>query len=874
MSLRRYVPVLVVLVCALSTLSGSQRVLAVKPPVVASYVCHDDQWDPGEYCGRDAVTATGGWVTPGGPAATARPEMNHDCLVDGLDWALFLDEYGATGPGYSGDFNNDQYVGAMDFSFLGATTGYTVTPCSGVPVPEVCEGTISLSFSSSSVVNNASQSTGPQTAYVIMQNASQAVFVEYVLTASSNVTLDYTTSSALYSGGGPGWQFVRFAAPQGTGSVLVGEIHYTLLDTNPASISLGTLYNNWGKTRWTTIGAPESHSFDTRTNIGINGPTPAPGGCPGAQPVGSIEGQVYADYGNDCSFDSGTDYALAGRVVQATPGPYITTTDASGDYSFYLPTGQYTVQLAPGANDPWKLVSDCQTYERVINVTNNTVSTGVDFAMRPVGTLTGKVYADFGDDCSFDVGTDYYLAGRMVQASPGGYITFTDQAGNYSFSLPEGYYDVSWVPVANDPWSLSSCENPSYGVDVYENQNTVGPDIALHTAAYPQCYATVGIVSNGLHLGPPCPAGTAHMVTPCPGYEHEYLFTVKSEPTSTMPIPSGKTFSINLPSAFANAISSVTSDFPVTVDNTGPSNREVHLDAPMYPGQTCVIKVHATPASGGPYTSSDQLNDVCDGTLIASLTENDACSCDPNELSVKPQGCGQNGEIVGDEPMVYTILFENVGTGTAHNIRVESTLDNTNLDLSTLSIVGSSHTVTAWQIESDNVLVVNFDGIELPGTTGSGDRTGYVIFSIDPKPGLADGTAIQNTAQIFFDFNDPVATNTVLNTIESQPCAATAVGPKTGTPGATQLGQNHPNPFNPATTIEYQLASAQRVNITIYDAMGRLVRTLVDESKPAGWYSVEWNGRDQFGNPVASGVYMSRMKAGTVAQTRKLVLLK
>jgi hypothetical protein len=100
----------------------------------------------------------------------------------------------------------------------------------------------------------------------------------------------------------------------------------------------------------------------------------------------------------------------------------------------------------------------------------------------------------------------------------------------------------------------------------------------------------------------------------------------------------------------------------------------------------------------------------------------------------------------------------------------------------------------------------------------------------------------------------------------------TAVG---GAPGlATTLHANHPNPFNPTTTIRYELAAAGNVRLRVFDAAGRLVRTLVDTSEGAGAHDVTFDGRDDNGRPVASGVYFYRLDAGTTTQTRKMVLLK
>jgi hypothetical protein len=94
------------------------------------------------------------------------------------------------------------------------------------------------------------------------------------------------------------------------------------------------------------------------------------------------------------------------------------------------------------------------------------------------------------------------------------------------------------------------------------------------------------------------------------------------------------------------------------------------------------------------------------------------------------------------------------------------------------------------------------------------------------------------------------------------------------TPRVTTLGQNYPNPFNPSTRIAFGLATRGHVRLCIYDASGRLVRTLVDESRAAGRYEEAWDGRDGHGHAAASGIYLYRLDAGAFTETRKMVLLR
>ena len=85
---------------------------------------------------------------------------------------------------------------------------------------------------------------------------------------------------------------------------------------------------------------------------------------------------------------------------------------------------------------------------------------------------------------------------------------------------------------------------------------------------------------------------------------------------------------------------------------------------------------------------------------------------------------------------------------------------------------------------------------------------------------------------------------------------------------------NYPNPFNPGTTIPFSLPSDGTASLAIYDVSGRMVRTLVAEPKTAGEHVASWNGRDDGGSLVASGVYLVRIEAGGQAATRKILFLK
>jgi hypothetical protein len=93
-------------------------------------------------------------------------------------------------------------------------------------------------------------------------------------------------------------------------------------------------------------------------------------------------------------------------------------------------------------------------------------------------------------------------------------------------------------------------------------------------------------------------------------------------------------------------------------------------------------------------------------------------------------------------------------------------------------------------------------------------------------------------------------------------------------PHGFALHPNYPNPFNPITTLRYDLPENSLVNIIIYDMLGREVKTLVNTTQDAGFKSVVWNATNDHGKPVRAGVYLYQIQAGDFVQTKKMVLLK
>jgi hypothetical protein len=104
--------------------------------------------------------------------------------------------------------------------------------------------------------------------------------------------------------------------------------------------------------------------------------------------------------------------------------------------------------------------------------------------------------------------------------------------------------------------------------------------------------------------------------------------------------------------------------------------------------------------------------------------------------------------------------------------------------------------------------------------------------------------------------------------------APAAIGDASSSLLIPALQQNVPNPFNPTTEIKYTLTSPGKATIRIYDAQGRLVRALVEENRSIGEHALVWDGRNDIGEALASGVYYYELLAEGVRETKKAVLLK
>jgi hypothetical protein len=95
-----------------------------------------------------------------------------------------------------------------------------------------------------------------------------------------------------------------------------------------------------------------------------------------------------------------------------------------------------------------------------------------------------------------------------------------------------------------------------------------------------------------------------------------------------------------------------------------------------------------------------------------------------------------------------------------------------------------------------------------------------------------------------------------------------------GVPNEFTLHENYPNPFNPTTTLRFDVPEVSDITVTIFNMLGQKVRTFNLNNTPAGYHSVKWNATNDYGDPVGAGVYLYQLQANKFIKTRKMVLLK
>jgi uncharacterized repeat protein (TIGR01451 family) len=413
--------------------------------------------------------------------------------------------------------------------------------------------------------------------------------------------------------------------------------------------------------------------------------------------------------------------------------------------------------------------------------------------------LEGYAYIDANGNCIKD-GAEIGIPNMAITNSIGG-TDFTDMNGFYSIKVPSGSSMLTQYPNANYP--IMSCQSNGLAITatattgcVINNNfaDSVIPKVDMHTYL--------------ISLTPPRPgfSNNEKLVTVNAGTNIETLVASTHADDGQLGAP---TFASNLYSGSSNHYSN-TNPF-VMLPTSGISEIITYYTPSNTPLGT-LFDMRDTVCNASPI--SNWVNDATPWNNVDMSIRTVVGSYDPNHKAVSPEGKGPDGEIFGTDSMLtYTVQFQNEGTYYAQNVVVLDSLD-VNLDWSTMKPIYASHPCEI-SINTKGVVKYNFQNIILPTKTDEPILSnGQFIFSIKHKKNLALGSTFKNSAAIYFDFNEPIITNQVKNTL----VAPLSIENKNVING---LGI-YPNPANNILNLDIKNKKGN-ATITVFDIMGKVV---------------------------------------------------
>jgi uncharacterized repeat protein (TIGR01451 family) len=370
--------------------------------------------------------------------------------------------------------------------------------------------------------------------------------------------------------------------------------------------------------------------------------------------------------------------------------------------------------------------------------TPNIGSTSLDHS----NIIMGNVFHDDNANGVKDAG-EKGAANILVQIQPGDLFYPTDANGDYRVYAGNGDYTIS--PVTSKYTSLVTPTNRLFSFDS-DLQISVSNDFALQINA--------GVSDMSAHI--------TNSTTARPGFDLKYDVAYKNEGTITS---SGKVKLM----LDANILFIGSTPPPDVI--TG-NNLEWNY-ASLEPGFSESIKLDLKMPIDVTLLGHELISSVTMEPLIADSQTGDNTSTlnqivtgsfDPNDILVTPKGEGEEGLIPRTtSELVYTVRFQNTGTAEAENVMIKDQLDPA-FDIGSFTMVSSSHP-NNYHIEN-GLVKWEFSGINLQdSTTNEPGSHGYVTYSIHLKTGLPAETVMHNAADIYFDFNPAVSTNTSVNTL-------------------------------------------------------------------------------------------------------------
>lgn len=410
------------------------------------------------------------------------------------------------------------------------------------------------------------------------------------------------------------------------------------------------------------------------------------------------------------------------------------------------------------------------------------------------GKITGNVYYDLNKNCAKDV-DDKPGIYRTLVANPGEYIAITNQKGEYEFALPFGNYTITEI---NSDTDIASCLKEQKVT--LDSANTQLFDVNFYDTAHIQYDVMSDLVINEVR-----PGFTFNVYPKFSNKFGEIDFgnekTWFTFPDSITIIKCNFPYSISTDTVYFKLDSTYSNHNPIILQVKAARRIKLGSDVTFCAG-----------IEGSKNESNTQNNITC-------ITLKVTGSYDPNDKKLFVNGIEKSGDILANDTVLdYQIRFQNTGNADAINIYVLDTISK-NLDLSTFEFISSSHTCDVVYL-GDRVYKFDFPNIHLIDSTSNESLShGYIKYRIKQSNTNELGTEIKNTAYIYFDFNDPVITNTTSNTVSIE---TKSLGIHKGSFNSLKA---YPNPVNSQLTIENNEAI---LGINIVSLEGKFMKQITD----------------------------------------------
>ncbi|MGJ8661777.1 MAG: DUF7619 domain-containing protein, partial [Bacteroidota bacterium] len=466
--------------------------------------------------------------------------------------------------------------------------------------------------------------------------------------------------------------------------------------------------------------------------------------------------------------------------VLTTPVSCIYSTDGAASSTVIGGLAPYNYSYTSGANTPNTNGLGVGNY--YLNVTDaNGCSASKHFVIgnsntstNCFSTISGNVYVDANSNCVYDFG-EIGVENIMIHCSGFGY-TFTDANGYYSFQVPTGTYTIS--EQVNAYYPLASCQSNSNSVSVV---SATGLNATVDFTNSMNIIHDLHVVTVSSYL-PPIPGNIYHqkVIVKNEGTVTESGIQMGYKHDSQIPFVSSSLSSfVQLNSTGAPYSYSVQSGFPALSPN-GTSVIQLNYNTPTNIPLGTTLNYYDTVADAAPI-DVNWLLDYTPWNNVNTYQTSVIGSYDPNYKEVSPKGLGAQGYINSTvNEFDYTIHFQNEGTYFAQNIVITDQLDP-DLDWLTFKPGYSDYSYSA-TVSETGLVTFKFDNINLPwkGLYGDALSSGLVNYSIQRKSTNPQGTVFTNKANIYFDYNAPIETNTTINTLDDALAGVEQIAEKVG----------------------------------------------------------------------------------------------